>query len=128
VVGPLERTVRYGPNFAQPPRALVASLHRASPAFWSQFTRGLDAATRGVNGTYVNWYRTAEHNSRVGGKPSSQHRYGTAVDLVVPSGQRFAVTNALRRQGFTVIDEGDHLHVQAFPSSSVLTRAGIRPV
>lgn len=119
--------MRYAPTFAQPPRALVASIARASPQFWSQFTRGIDAATRGVNGTFVNWYRSAEHNTRAGGAASSQHRFGTAVDLVVPSGARFSVANALRRQGFTVVDEGDHLHVQAFASSATLTRAGIRP-
>lgn len=49
-------------------------------------------------------YRTEAHNAKVGGKPSSAHTRGYAVDIKVGDGlQRMKVVKALMEAGFTRI-------------------------
>ncbi len=49
-------------------------------------------------------YRCAKHNAEVGGKPSSSHLSGTAVDVkCLYSSRRFTIINALLEAGFTRI-------------------------
>lgn len=59
--------------------------------------------------------RTPEHNAAVGGVPTSRHLDGKAVDLVPRPGETMAELYARVRQvpGVKVINEGDHVHVQA---------------
>ena len=58
-------------------------------------------------------YRSSEHNAKIGGKPTSSHIKGLAVDIsVTNSRQRFIVLNALLEVGFTRIGIADtFLHV-----------------
>lgn len=55
------------------------------------------------------WYRDRARNAACGGHPRSQHLIGWAIDLVPPRSVNQA---ALRALGLTVVDEGDHVHVQ----------------
>lgn len=56
--------------------------------------------------------RSVADNKRVGGKKNSQHLRGTAGDFVVPPKHKAAFIEDAESQGYMVIDEGDHLHVQ----------------
>ncbi len=63
----------------------------------------------------TSWFRTPSHNAVVGKHPDSQHQIGTAADLVPdPGTDRAAVIAHFQHLGYTVIDEGDHLHVQKY--------------
>lgn len=67
----------------------------------------------------TSYFRTPSHNAIVGGTPSSQHLGGIAADLVPDATtDRTAAIAALQAKGLTVIDEGTHLHVQAYPHHS----------
>ncbi len=73
----------------------------------------------------TSWYRNPPHNTAVGGAATSQHLVGLAVDLI-PASEVGA--DALRRQGLFVVNEFDHLHVQAWPAGFLadLVDAGLR--
>lgn len=120
--------IRRGPNFRPPPRALVASVAaKAQPDFWRKFSTGIDAAIGKANATLVNWYRDEAHNTRVGGQIDSQHRYGTAVDIVPDDPREIApIMSRLRQLSFFVLYHRGHIHAQAFPKGA-LGRAGVRP-
>jgi uncharacterized protein YcbK (DUF882 family) len=66
----------------------------------------------------TSWWRSREHNERVGGQPTSQHLVGTAIDVVgVPlaSAQQHA-----QRYGLTAIASNrGAVHVQALASGTV---------
>lgn len=82
---------------------------------YEEFIRRLKAAASVVPGsTVTSWWRSPTHNRDVGGAIYSQHLLGFAVDVVSPNPVRFA--NAVRSVGLVAIDEGDHVHVQAYPS------------
>ena len=115
-----------GPNVLAPPRELIASMELHYPGFFRKLAVALDAALEGVDVTVVNWFRTAEHNAAVGGQVNSQHRWACAFDLVVPLAQRAQAKTRLQAAGFWVLDEGDHLHAQAFPAGA-LAKSGVRP-
>lgn len=68
------------------------------------------------------WWRDFETNIRVGGAPRSQHRLALAVDLTGVRSPGFLAR--LRAFGLTVIDEGDHVHVQ-YLAAGAATRAGL---
>jgi len=67
--------------------------------------------------TMSSWWRTVAHNASVGGNAESQHLIGLAID-VAPKVSIDAFRKKLPRP-YTLIDEGDHLHVQMFPASLV---------
>jgi hypothetical protein len=77
-------------------------------------------------GTITSGFRSAEHNRRVGGVPTSYHLLGRAIDVQ----RRLGVTHpmvdaALRRAGFVLVeslDEGDHSHF-AFESPTPISAA-----
>jgi len=69
----------------------------------------------------TSWYRDREENWRVEGDEYSQHRIGLAVDLI-PADPALAAV--LRRQGLVVVNERDHLHVQAWPKGLLRQIAG----
>ena len=75
---------------------------------------------RGVEPT--SWYRDSSHNRSVGGNADSQHLLGFAVDLAGSRSQLQALARAARSAGLTAVDEGDHVHVQAFPAGVIRGR------
>lgn len=116
--------MRVGTHFYQPPRMLVLRIEQRIPGFWAQLAASIDRAIAGRNVTLTNWYRDPAHNARVGGAPGSQHRWGTAIDVAGPD--QALVGAALKADGWKVLDEGDHVHAQAFDPGA-LARAGIAP-
>ena len=64
----------------------------------------------------TSWYRGSDKNLAVGGAPDSQHQLGLAFDLVLPEWNRDSTVIHIRQSGLVVVDEFDHLHVQAFPA------------
>ncbi len=60
------------------------------------------------------WYRDKERNIRVGGSPRSQHRIGTAVDVVGPRAQQLRFLEDARAVGLIGLDEKTHVHIQLF--------------
>jgi uncharacterized protein YcbK (DUF882 family) len=63
----------------------------------------------------TSWYRDPANNARVGGHPQSQHLLALAIDFL-PDHAGARLADAARSVGLVVIDEGDHFHVQRFPS------------
>lgn len=56
--------------------------------------------------------RSAAHNAKVGGVPTSNHVRGRAWDLTPPQGMTMAqLAQKMRSSGLRVLDEGDHVHV-----------------
>jgi len=105
-----------------PPRELLDSA-------WFPFIRDFYwkgfAGAQGFAGLSVtSWFRTAEQNRSEGGSPESQHLFGLAWDLVAPPGSMQHLAEHMRAQGLIAVNEGDHVHVQAFPAGS-LARAGV---
>jgi hypothetical protein len=96
-----------------PPRAVLAL-----PAVTDAVTRFRAAIERAAPpGTWASsWWRSASWNASVGGAPDSQHLLGLAVDIGPPTAQ---LAQRMRLAGFVTIDEGDHLHVQAYPAGSI---------
>jgi len=107
----------------QPPPAWInAAIERRMGRQYNvaAFAGALGWALRGVRDYRVtSWYRTPQHNLAVGGSSRSQHLLGMAADFVFPSAYAAQAISALRAQGFTVIDEGDHIHVQAWPAGQL---------
>jgi len=101
-----------------PPPSLVSAVERVIPGIYRAFLVRLFTGIRDSHGEVQasSWWRSAADNLRVGGNARSQHLLGLAVDLeAVEPGLLLMELNA---QGLTVIDEGDHLHVQTFPSGT----------
>src|SRR4029078_7043153 len=65
-------------------------------------------------GRVTSTYRSAEHNSQVGGVPNSFHLQGRAIDIARRPGVNHAMIEAAyRRAGYHLLeslDEGDHRH------------------
>ena len=59
-------------------------------------------------------YRTAKRNAAVGGVPDSRHRLWLACDVVLDDAlDQGAFILEAERMGLKVLDEQDHLHIQA---------------
>ncbi len=72
-----------------------------------------------AGGKITSGYRDPGHNAQVVGVPNSQHMGGTARDWVAPNPQvKAQVRDWAQRQGWEVIDEGDHLHFEVPPQAS----------
>ncbi len=101
-----------------PPISLVVAWGTSFPGFWPAFVGAVNRGARAGGATAVtSWWRSDEDNARVGGDPRSQHRWGVAVDLIGPDHGRLA--EALRLEGFHVLQERTHVHAQAFPVGSL---------
>ena len=65
-------------------------------------------------------YRTRAHNKYVGGKPTSSHMIGRAVDIACPdNASRWTIINSLLEVGFNRIGIGStFIHVDDDPAKS----------
>lgn len=59
--------------------------------------------------TVTSWWRTPQHNAKVGGVRNSLHLIGLAWDAVPVTQEN---ENYMQSLGLKVINEGDHLHGQ----------------
>jgi len=75
--------------------------------------------------TVTSWWRSPRANRVAGGARESQHIFALALDLAGTRDQRREIMSAARRVGLVAVDEGSHVHVQAFPAGA-LGRAGVR--
>jgi len=109
---------------SRPPRRVVEAVELFAPGFWSAFVYFINDAVASVSApvTLTSWYRNEADNYRVGGHNDSQHLIGAAVDL--HAGTPGKLIEELTRRGFIVVDEGDHIHVQAWPAG-LARRAGL---
>lgn len=73
----------------------------------------------------TSWYRSPAKNRLVGGNPESQHQLALGTDWVTSRPLDFV--RAMQRQGLVAVDEGDHVHVQAFRRGE-LRRLGFFPI
>lgn len=90
-----------------PPQDLVVDLSHLPIRLMLEVLRAISRS--GSSPVQVtSWYRTVDHNTKVGGHPDSQHLIGLAVD-VAP-----AMWLPLH-PSLTQLNEGDHTHVQLFP-------------
>jgi uncharacterized protein YcbK (DUF882 family) len=68
-------------------------------------------------GTVTSWIRSRDRNAKVGGHPNSYHQCGLAVDVVIEDEDlKSRFKRRMWKFGFGVLDEGDHVHVQAIPA------------
>lgn len=66
-------------------------------------------------GSVTSWIRTMKRNTIVGGHPRSRHMTGFGVDVVLDEESHIpAFRDAAYQLGLSVLDEGDHLHIQPF--------------
>lgn len=63
------------------------------------------------------WWRATISNADVGGDPFSQHLLGLGLDVEVQDRTKFA--QAARRAGLVAVDEGTHVHLQAFQAGVI---------
>ena len=91
--------------------------------FWRAF---IGAANRAILSSdpelrVTSWHRTKAVNRACGGHPESQHLVGAAIDVVPSRGKWAEVETAFRAEGFVVVRESDHIHVQAWPAGTLRT-------
>lgn len=99
-------------------------------AFWPVVNAFVTANLAALNATpglgevsLTSWFRSPGRNRQVGGSPVSQHLFALATDWQVDN--KLGLIREMKRVGLVAIDEGDHVHVQAFPSGH-LERLGVR--
>lgn len=87
-------------------------------AFLNKLSKARELAAIGFKIT--SGYRSASHNTKVGGVPSSSHTLGYAVDIYAPtSRQKYLIINALLEAGFNRIGVAKNfIHVDDDPSKS----------
>ncbi len=65
-----------------------------------------------AHASVTSWYRTAKRNKRVGGRPTSRHLKGLAVDVVYD--ERMSLkerTLIAEKHGLIILVENDHDHI-----------------
>ena len=61
----------------------------------------------------TSWYRSPKRNESVGGKPTSKHLRGLAVDVVLDKKEDTDnFTKRVNQYGLVWLNEGDHIHCQ----------------
>lgn len=91
-----------------PPGNIWRPIEGVAPGTYRDFLlRVINGVRNSQSAFATSWYRNPRENRDVGGHPESQHLVGLAIDLVA---DRFAPGT-----GLTVLDEGDHFHVQYLP-------------
>jgi uncharacterized protein YcbK (DUF882 family) len=100
-----------------PPAPIVRALRPQLERFLQQL-RSVREPT-GMRVSFSSWWRSKQRNAQVGGAITSQHLLGLAVDLVPAGGSRSELLRRLRAAGLVALDEGDHVHVQAFSAGVV---------
>ena len=79
------------------------------------FLLHVHTVTGTFHGSVTSWLRSTKHNAAVGGKPGSLHLLGLAVDLIFDDpDEKAQAAHSFARAGLWTINEGDHLHVQAW--------------
>lgn len=105
-----------------PPLAIASQIGLWIPGIWPVFVA---AANRGLAEGHAlavtSWWRSPEENREVGGNVESQHLLGLALDVTAPNLP--ALASSLRSVGFHVVEESQHIHVQAY-QAGLLGRAG----
>lgn len=62
----------------------------------------------------LSWIRTERRNKSVGGNSNSYHKLALAVDVVCDDDDdNEKLINNAKRLGLGVLNEGDHIHIQA---------------
>ena len=106
-----------------PTLQIVSAFERWQPGFWTLWIRSFRAGASSAGGIKASsWWRSAPDNAAVGGARESQHLVGLAVDVEAADPARAAAS--FSRAGFTVVDEGSHLHLQTFQPGA-LARHGV---
>ena len=98
----------------RPPPALEAAW---GPLYREFLQRVSDGAAGIPVSAVTSWWRSRSRNSSVGGAIYSQHLLGFALDLVSP--RPAALVRGLSAAGLVAIDEGDHVHVQAYRAGQI---------
>lgn len=90
-----------------------AEMRQPTTASYANPNQARSAISQAVPGvTFTSGTRSAEHNAKVGGVPTSNHIRGRAWDLVPPQGMSMGqLAQKMRSQGLRALDEGDHVHV-----------------
>ncbi len=105
-----------------PPRELLVSPF--NPFILGFFFRLFFVLQHARGVVLTSWFRTFDENVSEGGDPESQHLFGLAADLDVPSGSVGGVLGLARGTGLVAVDERTHVHIQLFPAGA-LSRAGV---
>lgn len=103
----------------RPPDQLVYAVERQAPGVYAQFFGALQRAHYQIPVQVTSYWRSKGKNESVGGAGASQHLIGTAMDLVYPNAaaKRAAIAN-MKAMRLVVVDEGDHVHVQAWSAGT----------
>lgn len=84
---------------------------------WVTFLGAVGPVIMECEGNVTSWVRTKKHNAEVGGHPDSYHQCGLAVDVTFENKDlKDRFKRRMWKMGFGVLDEGDHVHVQAIPA------------
>ena len=61
----------------------------------------------------TSWFRSPKRNAKVGGNPKSKHLIGLGVDVIPDDWSILGAFTALANvHDLSVLDEGDHWHIQ----------------
>lgn len=100
---------------------VYSTINQMAPQLYPFFMDAINSSVAPGTVTASSWWRSREENAQVRGDPHSQHLLGLALDVVRTGAEPVLVDEMIRKLrglGLTVVDEGDHIHVQMF-------RAGI---
>jgi hypothetical protein len=107
--------------------AFAAGDELSSPEEWgAYFEEMASGAVPGVNVTSRR--RSASRNAEVDGQPDSYHLLGAARDFTPPQGMTMGQLHRQLRntfgEGYDIINEGNHVHVEPGPALGRAVRAG----
>ena len=99
-----------------PPQWAIDRVFEFDDTLWNRWGRMLDDVSK--LGVITSWWRSPERNDQVGGDSESQHLLGTALDIVPRGETSEAIEAAAAGEGFQVVVEREHIHIQAWPAGS----------